>query len=87
MATTMSADRGVELLINTISTVLALAILILVLGPISGAHLNPAVTVSELFQKRIEVGESLGYFAAQFSGGLFGTVIANLMFKNPALFP
>lgn len=86
MATTMSADRGVELLINTISTVLALAILILVLGPISGAHLNPAVTVSELFQKRIEVGESLGYFAAQFSGGLFGTVIANLMFKNPALF-
>ena len=86
MATTMSADRGVELFINTISTVLALAILILVLFPISGAHFNPAVTLSELFQKRIEAGESFGYLAAQFSGGLLGTVIANLMFKNPALF-
>ncbi len=86
MATTMSADRGVELLINTISTMLALGILILVLGPISGAHFNPAVTVSDLFQKRIEVGESLGYLAAQFSGGLLGTALANLMFKNPALF-
>lgn len=86
MATTMSADRGVELLINTISTMLTLGILILVLDPISGAHFNPAVTLSDLFQRRIEVGESLGYLAAQFSGGLLGTALANLMFKNPALF-
>lgn len=86
MASTLSADRVVELLINTSSTILAFGILILVLGPISGAHFNPAMTVSDLFQKRIEVGESLGYFAAQFSGGLLGTALANLMFKNPALF-
>jgi glycerol uptake facilitator-like aquaporin len=86
MATLMSADRGVELLINTFSTIFALAILILVLGPISGAHFNPAVTLSELAQKRISDIESFAFLAAQFSGGVLGTIIANLMFKNPAIF-
>ena len=82
----MSADRGVALLINTISTIFALAILILVLGPLSGAHFNPAVSLSEFAQKKINGAELVGYLAAQFSGGLAGTVLANLMFKNPALF-
>ena len=86
MATLMSADRGVELLINTISTIFALAILIFVLGPISGAHFNPVVTLSELMQKRIASAEGFFYLTAQFSGGVLGTIIANLMFKNPALF-
>ena len=86
MATNMSSDRGVELFINTISTVLALGILILILGPVSGAHLNPAVTLSEWAQKRVSAGSTLGYLIAQFSGGIAGVVLANLMFKNPALF-
>ena len=86
MATNLSADRGVDLLINTLSTVLALGILILVLGPISGAHFNPAVTLSELVQKRIELNEASLFIAAQFSGGVVGTIIANLMFRNPAIF-
>ena len=86
MATNLSADRGVDLLINTLSTVLALGILILVLGPISGAHFNPAVTLSELGQKRIGLIEASLFIAAQFSGGVVGTIIANLMFKNPAIF-
>ena len=86
MATNLSADRGVDLLINTLSTVLALGILILVLGPISGAHFNPAVTLSELGQKRIGLNEASLFIAAQFSGGVVGTIIANLMFKNPAIF-
>ena len=86
MATTMSPDRGVELLINTISTVLALGILILILGPVSGAHFNPAVTLSEWAQKRLSAVSALGYLTAQFSGGIAGVVLANLMFKNPALF-
>ena len=86
MATNLSADRGVDLLINTLSTVLALGILILVLGPISGAHFNPAVTLSELVQKRIGLNEASLFIAAQFSGGVVGTIIANLMFKNPAIF-
>jgi glycerol uptake facilitator-like aquaporin len=86
MATNLSADRGVDLLINTLSTVLALGILILVLGPISGAHFNPAVTLSELGQKRISFNEASLFIVAQFSGGVAGTILANLMFKNPALF-
>ncbi len=86
MATTMSPDRGVELLINTISTVLALGILILILGPVSGAHFNPAVTLSEWAQKRLSAVSTLGYLTAQFSGGIAGVVLANLMFKKPALF-
>ena len=86
MATNLSADRGVDLLINTLSTVLALGILILVLGPISGAHFNPAVTLSELGQKRIGFNEASLFLVAQFSGGVVGTILANLMFKNPAIF-
>ena len=86
MATNLSADRGVDLLINTLSTVLALGILILVLGPISGAHFNPAVTLSELGQKRIGFNEASLFLFAQFSGGVVGTIIANLMFRNPAIF-
>jgi glycerol uptake facilitator-like aquaporin len=86
MAANMSADRGVELLINTISTIFALAILILILGPISGSHFNPAVTLSELGQKRISITEALSYLIAQFAGGVSGTIVANLMFKNPAIF-
>ena len=86
MATNLSADRGVDLLINTLSTVLALGILILVLGPISGAHFNPAVTLSELGQKRIGFNEASLFLVAQFSGRVVGTILANLMFKNPAIF-
>ena len=86
MATNMSPDRGVELLINTISTVLALGILILILGPVSGAHFNPAVTLSEWAQKRLTAVSTIGYLTAQFSGGIAGVALANLMFKNPAIF-
>ena len=73
MATNMSPDKGIDLLINTISTVFALALLIYLLGPISGAHFNPAVSVSE--------------FPAQFLGGFLGAILANLMFKLPAINP
>ena len=86
MATILSADRGVELIINTISTVLALGILIQVLGPVSGAHFNPVVTLSDWVQRRAGTLISAAYIIAQFSGGIAGVVIANLMFKNPALF-
>ncbi len=86
MASNMSSDRGIELLINTISTVLALGILILILEPLSGAHFNPAVTLSEWIQKRISGWGSLGYLIAQFSGAIAGVMLANLMFKKPLLF-
>ena len=87
MATQMSPDPGVQLLINTISTVFALGILILVFGSISGAHFNPAVSLSEAIQKRLSFNLLLGYLAAQCLGGISGAMLANLMFKNPAYFP
>jgi glycerol uptake facilitator-like aquaporin len=87
MATQMSADPGVQLLINTISTVFALGILILIFGSISGAHFNPVVSLSESIQKRLSPTVLLGYLMAQCAGGISGAMLANLMFKNPAYFP
>ncbi len=87
MATNMSPDKGIDLLINTISTVFALALLIYLLGPISGAHFNPAVSVSEFLQKRLSGRDLLGYIPAQFLGGFLGAILANLMFKLPAINP
>jgi glycerol uptake facilitator-like aquaporin len=87
MATQMSADRGVELLINAIATVFALGILIFIFAPISGAHFNPVVSLSELLQMRLSPTDFMAYLVAQFAGGFLGAVVANLMFKNPAIFP
>ncbi|MEI6513436.1 MAG: MIP/aquaporin family protein [bacterium] len=86
MATNLSSDRGVNLLINAISTVLALGILIWVLSPISGAHFNPAVSLSEWTQKRLGNLDLLAYVLAQSAGGIFGAMLANLMFKHPAIY-
>jgi glycerol uptake facilitator-like aquaporin len=87
MATNLSADRGVELLINTVSTVFGLGILIFIFSSISGAHFNPTVSLTEWVQKRLSLKLLLGYVIAQCAGGIAGTMIANLMFKNPAYFP
>ena len=87
MATNLSSDLGVDLLINTISTVFALGILILVFGSISGAHFNPAVSLSEWMQKRLSSSLLIVFLVAQFAGAIAGAVLANLMFKNPAYFP
>jgi len=86
MATNLSRDLGLALVINTISTILALGILIFLLGPLSGAHFNPAVTLSELYLKRISASESLMYIASQILGGITGAIVANLMFSNPAIY-
>ena len=80
MGTNLSADPGVALLINTISTIFALAILILILGPISGAHFNPAVTLVSLANKTMQTKEALGYIAVQVAGAITGALVANAMF-------
>jgi arsenate reductase len=64
---------------------LALAVLILVLGPVSGAHLNPAVTIADWCLHRrnpatLGLTEVAGYVAAQVTGAISGTILANLMF-------
>lgn len=85
MGESLSADSGVALLINMVSTVFALALLILIIGPISGAHLNPAVTLVSVFSRQQTVRESGLYIAAQTAGAIGGAILANVMFDLSAL--
>ncbi|MBF6336932.1 aquaporin family protein [Nocardia abscessus] len=82
-------DTGVQLLENSTATVLGLAVLILVFGPISGAHFNPVVSAADwLLGRRHRTGlrgrDLAGYIAAQTAGGSAGAVLANVMFDHPA---
>jgi glycerol uptake facilitator-like aquaporin len=85
MGTTLSTDAGVALLINTVSTVLALALIIAVLAPVSGAHLNPVVTVIEWSKKSIRAVEATLMVLAQVAGAIAGAVAAHAMFELPLL--
>lgn len=85
MGESLSADSGVALLINMVSTVFALALLILIIGPISGAHLNPAVTLVSVFSRQHSARESALYIAAQTVGAIGGAILANVMFDLSAL--
>jgi len=71
---------AITLLANTVATGAALATLILALRPISGAHLNPVVSIAEGFHGQIARREVWLYVAAQVCGGIAGTACANLMF-------
>jgi glycerol uptake facilitator-like aquaporin len=85
MATNLSQDVGVQLLINTISTVFGLAVLIQILGPISGANFNPVVTMVDLIQKRTNVVTFIQYAIAQTAGAITGAILANGMFSHPLI--
>jgi len=78
-----AGNVAIALLANTIATGAALAALIVTFGPISGAHLNPAVTLSEAIQRAICWPEAAVYMAAQFAGGIAGAIVAHLMFGLP----
>jgi len=75
---------AIALLANTMATGAALAALILALGPISGAHLNPIVSLAEAFRGEIAWRDAGPYVAAQVCGGIAGAMCANLMFALPA---
>ncbi|MEY4453403.1 MAG: hypothetical protein RIT51_1081 [Actinomycetota bacterium] len=83
MGTNLSRDVGVALIINALSTVMALTLLILVLGPISGAHLNPAVTFVQVFRRSLPAGQAVTFLVAQITGAIAGALLANLMFDLP----
>lgn len=85
MGTNLSQDAGVALLINAFSTIFALALLILVLGPISGAHFNPAVSLVQLLTRQQPIRETLAYIPAQVAGAISGAIAANIMFDLPAI--
>ncbi|MFE3449838.1 aquaporin [Nonomuraea sp. NPDC059194] len=91
MAQTLSPDDvGLQLLQNSTATVLGLGVLIVVLGPVSGAHFNPVVSLADWWQGRrtgtgLPASELGGYLTAQVVGGIGGAMLANLMFDKPAI--
>jgi glycerol uptake facilitator-like aquaporin len=73
-------DVGLELLENSIATALGLAVLILMLGPISGAHFNPVVTLADAALGGRPWRDAAPYLLAQFTGGIGGSELADVMF-------
>ena len=85
MATNLSKDVGVQLVINSAATGLILYILITLLGPISGAHFNPVVTVIQLYKKNITATLAAAYSVAQLVGAVIGVALANFIFNLPII--
>ena len=81
MADQLTDDTAVALLGNTLPTGAILVVLISVLGPISGAHFNPAVTLAFLLRRELPRSEALPYVASQVAGAILGTMLANAMFS------
>ncbi|MBA4172676.1 MAG: aquaporin family protein [Hyphomicrobium sp.] len=78
-------NTAIALLGNTIPTGAILVVLISILGPVSGAHFNPVVTLVMRLRGEIASGVVPGYIVAQIAGGSLGAVLANAMFDLPAL--
>ncbi|MBA3520295.1 MAG: aquaporin family protein [Rhizobiales bacterium] len=85
MADRLTTDDAVALLGNTLPTGAILVVLITILGPISGAHLNPAVTLVFALRGALSGRCAAAYLVAQIAGGILGTAAAHLMFDMPAL--
>ena len=86
MAENLTQDVGLELLINTVATVLALGLLIELFAPISGSHFNPLVSVIQIIRRELSLSDAIFYVIAQSLGGILGAMLANLMFSHPAIF-
>jgi glycerol uptake facilitator-like aquaporin len=80
MGTLMSTDDGIALIINTISTIFALWLLIEMLGPISGAHFNPVVSLVMFARGSLSLKSLLAYLPNQIAGAILGAITANAMF-------
>ncbi len=78
-------DIGLQLLENSIATGAGLVALILAIGPVSGAHFNPVVTLADRLLGGNTTSEAIVYVVAQVGGACVGAVAANLMFSLPAL--
>jgi len=85
MADALTDDRALALLGNTLPTGAILIVLITIFGPISGAHFNPAVTLTMRLRGDVGNGEAGAYIAAQAIGGVIGALAAHLMFDLPLL--
>ena len=85
MADRLSSDVGVVLLANAAATAGVLLIIIYMFAPVSGAHFNPVVTLTEAALGDRRWAEVLPYIVTQVAGGVFGTILANLMFDLDAV--
>ncbi|MFI1396077.1 aquaporin [Streptomyces sp. NPDC020681] len=87
-ATDLTQDVGLQLLANSLATVFGLGVLIVLLGPVSGAHFNPAVTLAEWWTARrggagVTTREAAVYVPSQIVGAIAGAVLADAMFGEP----
>jgi arsenate reductase len=80
-------DVGLELLENAVATGAALVAIILALGSVSGAHLNPFVSAADAVFGGLRPRELATYIIAQVAGAVAGVIIANVMFSLPAVSP
>jgi len=85
MATNLTKNVGLQLLIVAFATFLILAVIIQMFAPMSGAHFNPAVTLVAFINKSISLVTAINYIVVQVIGGFTGVVLANLMFNLPAI--
>jgi glycerol uptake facilitator-like aquaporin len=85
MAESLTRDVALALLGNTIPTGAILVVLITILGPISGAHFNPAVTLVFWLRRELSLLDAAFYVGAQVAGGIIGTIAAHAMFALPLL--
>jgi glycerol uptake facilitator-like aquaporin len=83
MAESLTKDMALALLGNTLPTGAILVVLITILGPISGAHFNPAVTLVFALKRDLTARDAMLYIAVQVAGGIAGTMIAHAMFAMP----
>jgi arsenate reductase len=85
MGTNLSDDLAVALIVNALATIFVLALLIFILGPVSGAHFNPVVSFISVLRKSQKAPEALAYSVAQILGAVAGAIAANFMFNLPAI--
>jgi glycerol uptake facilitator-like aquaporin len=78
-------NMAVALLANTAATMAVLATLIALLGPVSGAHFNPAVTLIEALKAKLGWPDAIGYAAVQVIGCCAGAILAHVMFELPLI--
>jgi glycerol uptake facilitator-like aquaporin len=77
-------NAAIALLVNAIASGCGLVVLILAFGGVSGAHLNPVVTLSEAWQRKLPAAYALPYVVVQAGGAFAGVAVAHLMFGEPA---
>ena len=78
-------SAAIAMLGNTLATAAILYVLITALGPISGAHFNPAVTLSALLRREISLGDAALYALVQIAGCIAGAILAHALFELPLL--